>query len=239
MDLLSENIIFTYSFWALFALTVGYFLILYFGVGTLFLGICKFLEKRNILEKIEKRVIKKKQIGFEIKHSVQSIIVFGFSILPIAWLIRTGKVELLPNTVFNIVIGLVILTLWNEVHFYLVHRLMHTKMMMKNFHFIHHKSTIPSVYSVFSFHWVEALLLSTVPLIIIPFIPFALFAVFLFPLVSILLNFSGHCNYRFGKGKGEGWMLLGTHHNQHHAQRRKNYGFALNFLDKIFSNQDR
>ena len=237
MDSISENIIFNYSYWSLFGITIGYFLILYFGGGSLFLAVCKFLERRRILEKIETKELKKEQIAFEIKHSIQSIIVFGFSIMPIAWLIRSGKVDLLPNTWLNILIGLVILTLWNEVHFYLVHRLMHTKEMMKRFHHIHHKSTVPTVYSVFSFHWIEALLLSTVPIIIIPFIPFSLIAIFAYPTVSILLNFAGHCNYRFGNGKGESWLLFGTHHNEHHSWKRKNYGFALNFLDKLFSKQ--
>jgi hypothetical protein len=54
---------------------------------------------------------------------------------------------------------------------------MHQKFMMKQIHYIHHKSNIPTVYSVFSFHWIEALLLSTVPITIIPLIPFSIVAV--------------------------------------------------------------
>lgn len=116
---------------------------------------------------------------------------------------------------------------------------MHQKWMMKNIHFIHHKSHVPTVYSVYSFHWFEALLLSTVPLTIVPFLPFAFVSVALYPLVSILINFSGHCNYRFGNGVGKSWKLFGTFHNEHHSKGRKNYGFALSVLDKLFSNQNR
>ena len=182
--------------------------------------------------------MKQKQVYFEIKHSIKSIIVFGFSIIPVIYLIRIDSVKLLPNTGRNIVIGLILLTLWNEVHFYIVHRIMHQKFMMKHVHFIHHKSNTPTVYSVFSFHWIEAFLLSTVPITIIPFIPFSFVAIMAYPLVSILLNFAGHCNYRFGNGKGKSWELLGTHHNEHHSRGRKNYGFALNLLDKLFSKQN-
>ena len=106
---------------------------------------------------------------------------------------------------------------------------------MKKVHYIHHKSLVPTVFSVYSFHWLEALLLSTVPLSIVPFIPFSFTAIALYPMSSILLNFAGHCNYRFGKGKGESWRLFGTHHNEHHNKGRQNYGFAINFLDKLFS----
>ncbi len=239
MESLIENILFNYSYIALYGLTFGYFAFLYFGIGFLFLSVCKMLESRYILNKIKDREVSKKQISFEIKHSIKSIVVFGFSIIPIIYLIRVNVIELLPNTWLNILIGIVLLTLWNEVHFYVVHRIMHQKFMMKHVHFIHHKSRISTVYSVYSFHWLEALLLSTIPLTIVPFIPFSIVAVFIYPFVSILLNFAGHCNYRFGNGKGNSWRLFGTYHNEHHSRGRKNYGFSLNILDKLFSKHNK
>jgi lathosterol oxidase len=238
MKTLIENIISNYSYFELFGLTFVYFLFLFFGIGTLFLAVCRFLEQRGVLNKIKDKKVPKEQITFEIKHSLKSIVVFGFSVIPVVYLIRTGHVDLLPNTWFHVLLGILILTLWNEVHFYLVHRLLHQDFMMKHIHFIHHQSSIPTVYSVYSFHWIEALLLSTVPLTIVAFIPFSIVAIFLYHLASILLNFAGHCNYRFGNGKGNTWRLFGTHHNEHHSHGRKNYGFALNFLDKLFSKQN-
>ena len=204
---------------------------------TCFYRVCKYLESRRIISKIIPKEVSSKQIAFEVRHSLKSIVVFGFSIIPIIYLIRAEMIRLLPNTWYNILIGVVILSLWNEVHFYIVHRLMHQKFMMKHVHFIHHQSKIPTIYSVYSFHWLEALLLSTVPLTIMPFVPFSIMAVFIYPLVSILLNFAGHCNYRFGNGQGDSWLFFGTHHNEHHSRGRKNFGFALNFLDQLFSNK--
>ena len=212
---------------------------LYFGIGSVFFGVCKKLEHLNLIQKIKKKKVKKSQILFEIKHSMKSIVIFGFSVIPVIYLVRVGVIKLLPNTFFNVVIGLIVLTLWNEVHFYIVHRLMHQKFMMKHVHFIHHKSAIPTLSSVYSFHWFEALLLSTIPLTIVPFIPFSIVAVFIYPFVSILLNFAGHSNYRFGDGKGNGRLLFGTHHNDHHTKGKKNYGFALDFLDKLFSKHNK
>jgi Delta7-sterol 5-desaturase len=102
-------------------------------------------------------------------------------------------------------------------------------------HVVHHRSKVPTVFSVYSLHWFEALLLSSVPLTIAPFLPFAPLAIAIYPTVSILLNFAGHCNYRFGNGKGDSWKLFATEHNEHHRLGRKNYGFALNFFDKIIT----
>lgn len=239
MNSFIENILFNFSYSRLFALTFGYFILLYFGIGFLFLATCKILERKHVLSKIIDKEVSKKQIAYEIKHSLISIVVFGFSVLPIIYLIRRGVISLIPNTLLNILIGVILLTLWNEVHFYVMHRIMHQRFMMKHFHFIHHKSKIPTVYSVYSFHWIEALLLSTVPLTIVPFIPFSIVAIAIYPLVSILFNFAGHCNYRFGSGKGNSWKLFGTYHNEHHSRGRRNYGFWLNFFDKLFSRHNK
>ena len=239
MQSLIENILYDFSYWSLSALSFGYFMVLYFGVGALFLFACKRLERVKLLHKIELKPVEKKQTTFEIVHSIKSILIFGFSVIPIIYLVRTDFIVLLPNTWLNIMLGIVLLTLWNEVHFFVVHRLMHFNFFMRHIHFIHHKSRIPTIYSVYSFHWFEALLLSTVPLTILPFIPFSIVAVFIYPFVSILLNFAGHCNYRFGEGKGDRWINFGTAHNAHHTKGRKNYGFALNFLDKLSSRLNR
>ena len=228
-----ENVLYEYSYPVLFGFALGYFGLLYFGLAPLFLWICRFLERSNLLHTIEPKEVKPAQIAYEIKHSVQSIFVFGLSIIPVIYLVRRGAVSLLPDTPPMVLIGVIILSLWNEVHFFLVHRLMHSRFFMRHVHFVHHRSKIPTVFSVYSFHWAEAWLLSTVPLTIVPFIPFSIVAVFLYPLASVLINYAGHCNYRFGQGDGEHWLLLGTYHHQHHSKGRKNYGFALRFLDKL------
>ena len=239
MDLFIENIVFNYSYVTLYWISFVAFIFLYLVVGLLFLESCKILANKKILRKIESKNVSKQQIVFEIKHSIKSIVIFGFSIIPIIYLVRLGEINLLPDTLVNVAIGIIILTVWNEIHFYIVHRVMHQKLMMKYVHIIHHKSHVPTVYSVYSFHWLEAFLLSTVPLTIIPFVPISIIAVFIYPLISILLNFAGHCNYRFGNGEGNSWLLFGTFHNQHHSRGRKNYGFAFNLLDKLFSKHNK
>lgn len=228
-----SNIIYELSYFKIYLLVFGYFLILYFVLGPMFLQICKYLGRINVAHRIIKKEVLKKQIRFEMIHSFQSIVIFGFSAFPVIYFIRSGVITLLPDTLFNVLLGIALLTVWNEVHFFLTHRMMHKRFFMKHVHKVHHRSTITTVYSVYSFHWFEALLLSTVPLTFVPFIPIAPLAIFFYPLASILLNYSGHCNYRFGNGTGRSWRLLGTQHNQHHAKGLKNYGFASDLLDKL------
>lgn len=232
-----DDFLYHYSFATLFGLTFLYFLVLYFGIAPLFNGACNLLYSKKILHKIVPKEATKKQVLFELKHSLKSILIFGTSVIPIIYLTRLGVITFLPNTIFTVLLGLVILNLWNEVHFFIVHRVMHLPFFMKNVHYIHHQSKVPTVYSVYSFHWLEALLLSTVPLTIALFIPLSPIAIAIYPLVSVLLNYSGHCNYRFGNGTTKSWFLFGTHHNEHHFKNRKNYGFLSPFLDYLISKQ--
>ena len=235
MTEITQYIIHEVSYPALFLLVSCYFLGLYFGVGGLFLNTCRLFEKWGWLSKITDIEVPKAQVNREIKHSLTSIFIFGFSGIPIVYLIRMGAIQLMPDSLWNIAIGLVILTLWNEVHFFIIHRIMHLPYFMKTVHTIHHQSVVPTVYAVFSFHWLEAFLLSTVPLPLPLWIPFAPSVFFLFPLVSILINFAGHCNYRFGDGQGPSWWLFGTAHHGHHHRFTANYGFLTNILDRIYS----
>ena len=234
MQNLTNYILYECSYVELYFIVVGYFLFLYFILGPAFLLACKFLNRKNILEKIVKQEVDRSQEIREIKYSIGSILIFGFSAFPIIYWIRTGFISLAPDNLFYLIVGLIILNVWNEIHFFTVHRIMHLPFFMKNVHKVHHQSVIPTVYSVYSFHWLEATLLSTVPILIVPFISFSPSAIALYPLTSILFNYSGHCNYRFGNGQGKSWKLFGTHHNEHHVKFKNNYGFVSDLLDRLY-----
>ncbi|MBK9272327.1 MAG: sterol desaturase family protein [Saprospiraceae bacterium] len=228
-----QQVLYEYSYFTLFGLSFVYFFGLYFGLAPLFKVSCEYLASKNLLTRIIQKEVTDRQISDEKRHSFVSILIFGTSIIPVIYLIRMGVASLLPNTFLNVMAGILLLILWNEVHFFIVHRTMHLNFFMKNFHYIHHQSRIPTVYSVYSFHWLEAFLLSTVPLTFMLLFPIAIWSIFIYPLISILLNYSGHCNHRFGSGKGWSMLLFGTLHNEHHAKGRKNYGFASNALDEL------
>ncbi len=228
-----SNIIFNYSYLQIYALTFLYFSLLYFGLAPIFLWLCKYLNRINILHRIVAKKATREQVKFEKKYSLLSIFVFGFSSFPVIYAIREDIITLIPDSPLNVLLGVLLLNVWNEIHFYSVHRMMHIPFFMKYVHKIHHKSKVPTVYSVYSFHWFEAFLLSTVPITLVPFIPFSPVAIALYPLASIMINYAGHCNYRFGNGNGPSWKLLGTNHNNHHYRFSDNYSFAVDLLDKL------
>lgn len=227
--------LFSMSYFEQYFYVLFYFLALYFLLGPLFLGVCRALRSQGILEKIVHQKIAIWQLRYEVFWSFKNILIFAATGIPIVYLLRRGIVDIVPNSLWNVVWGLLLLSLYNEVHFYLVHKLLHKPFFFKRVHYVHHRSKVPTIWSVFSMHWFEGLLLSLVPLIVILFVPLAPLAIVLYPMLSILLNFSGHCNYRFGKGKSPFWLTWATRHNAHHHKKGRTYGFALPLMDKIFN----
>lgn len=196
--------------------------------------VCRRLQSKGILTPIVKTTVSADQKATEIKHSLVSILIFGFSALPVIYGVRSGFVTLLPDSTIHILTGLIILNLWNEVHFYCIHRLMHLPVLMRHVHYIHHASAVPTIYSVYSFHWFEALLLSTVPITIVPFVAFCPLAIALYPLTSLFFNLCGHSNYRLSKPI-KWWPKLSSNHLQHHYSFAERYGFVTTLLDQLLS----
>jgi Delta7-sterol 5-desaturase len=209
-------------------------MVLYFIVGYIFLHFLKVLKNRGIIEKVVSEKPSYNQIKREIRNSLVSIFIFGFSSFPIVYLYRIGYLDLIPNSFINVVLSLIALNIWNEVHFFLVHKLMHRPFFMRNIHKVHHQSFIPTIWSVFSLHWVEAALLSLVPFVLSLVYPLAPLSFLLYPLNSILINFAGHCNYRL-KGFENTFLGFASKHIVHHQKGNKNFGFLSSLLDKLFN----
>lgn len=234
-----DSIFTRFSYGELFVLTTLYFAFLYFVLGWLFWKTCRILLHYGLVERINNHPYTREQLRFELQHSLYSILIFGFSAWPLKFLIGLNIIQLRETTLLNTLLGLLILTFWNEIHFYLIHRLMHLRPMMKLVHRVHHKSVVPSVFSVYSFHPVEAALLSSVLLVIAPFYDFSPAALMLFPTVSILINFCGHSNYRLVLKHRPRWLLFATKHNDHHGKAGEKFGFMTNFMDDLFTKTEK
>lgn len=231
---LQQYFFYSSTFFEQWLLSVVYFLFLYFGLGWIFKMVLNILESRNWIYKIDKRPVLQNQIQYEIRHSLYSIFIFGFSAWPILFFVRNGTITLAETDVLNFIVSLLGLNVYNELHFFIVHRLMHTPFFMKYVHRVHHRSLVPTLTSVYSFHPIEAILLSAVPLCLALVFPLEPFAIIVYPVSSIVLNFSGHCNYRFWKLPGPNYFQLGTRHNEHHTRGKSHYGFASSLLDKLY-----
>jgi sterol desaturase/sphingolipid hydroxylase (fatty acid hydroxylase superfamily) len=162
-----------------------------------------------------------------------SIAVFGLYGLLIVFCFRQEVVSIAFKNDYMIFIDLLILAIWNEVHFYLGHKLMHTKLFI-GIHRTHHKSVVVTPFSTYSFHPAESLIFGTVMILPMLLVEFELLALIIFPIYHLFFNTLGHSNVKLvNQTFGIKQIEISTHHNNHHTKFNSNFGFASSLMDRL------
>ena len=212
------------------AATLG-FAAIYFGLGALTAWMTtRVLPRLGVGRVIDTRPLVRHQVRDEVLRSLASIAIFGlYGVLTVA-LDARGLAHLRwalePR---RLLADLIVMTVWNEVHFYACHRLLHVRWLYKRVHLVHHRSVRPTPWSTYSFHPVEAALLGSVMICALAFWDLTIFGAILYPLVSLSMNVLGHSNYALS----DAGMLgnASARHSLHHQRVRGNYGFLVPWLD--------
>lgn len=214
------------------AITVIYFLFLYF----LFTVPAYFIfTKGSRFQNFQKKPFRTGQISTEIRRSMVSILMFGVLAFPMYKGLESGFLKI--DFEFSLVTFLLesfALFLWNEIHFYVIHRAYHLKVFYR-FHADHHFSHVPSPFSAYSFHWSEGFLLGAVMPIIMCFHDFQAASLMTLPLMSIMMNVLGHSNVDFFPERPmESLLSFSKRHSLHHKIPHSNFGFFLPYFDRAF-----
>jgi Delta7-sterol 5-desaturase len=215
---------------ALILWAVIYFLLIYVLFSSL---VC--LVAKIIYRPIETKPVRTTQLRTEWLNSIRSIIIFGVGIV-VPWLmIQQGIASIsTQSSALKIILDCFILILWNDLHFYVVHRLLHAK--LKWVHVTHHKSVTATPFTAYSMSATEAVLLGSVMPIAMLAHEFSLIALLLLPIWSIIINTIAHSNCDFFPNAREDSLLsLVKHHQSHHSRYHGNYSFMFTQLDCWFS----
>lgn len=210
------------------------FSMLYFGMTFFFQLVGSFLCRKGIATKQISQDLFPGQLNFEIKHSLLSIVVFSIYGFLIFQLNQADLLSFVKKDTVGIFIDLGLLALWNEFHFYVCHRLMHSKFLIR-FHSVHHRSLVVTPFSTYSFHPIESVLNGSVLLLFMLVYPISIVSFFLFPIYHLFFNTLGHTNLRLVKNSGLfKKTFISGHHMLHHKKGRVNFAFVTHFLDRIF-----
>lgn len=212
-----------------------YFAGLYLGTGLLNELLIRLLPGVGYGKTLDPRPHGAGQLRRELALSAVSILIFGVgSVVP--WgLLQLGWARLAINPAWwRIALEMLVLMAWNEVHFYTNHWLLHSAY-LKRFHLPHHLSVVPSPWSTYSFHPVEALLLGNVPILPMLLHDFSIEALLALPVFSIVFNNIGHSNFDFlpDADRDRWWLNAARRHHLHHACFHGNYGFMFPFMDRL------
>ena len=219
-----------------FALSAGEFLLLYIFFASLGWVLTRhILPYLKIGAIVDSRPLKDGQIGREIRRSLVSIAVFGaYGVLTLeVW--RTGLIHVdFHASWLKVASDLALFFVWNEIHFYCIHRMLHTRWLYRHVHRVHHESVVPTPFSIYSFHWLEAVLLGSVMILALMVFRPSVEALIGLPLTSLFFNTVGHCNYNvFAYHRSI--HSAAVQHSNHHLRVAGNYGFYLPVLDRVLN----
>lgn len=137
----------------------------------------------------------------------------------------------------------ILLIILHDAYFYWVHRLMHHPRLFRIFHRVHHRSSSPTPFTIYSFHPLEAAVeCQFVPIasLLLPIHPSTLL---IFLVVTFNVNLISHLGYElYGPGFWKsGWsevLTTATYHHLHHGRPRYNFGFYFRFWDRFCGTED-
>jgi Delta7-sterol 5-desaturase len=237
---MSSSISATIAAWPAAAVALGgvaYFAAIYLAAALVAGGVRAALLKSGRGRVLDPRAVPADQVAREQRLSAVSIVIFGVGLL-VPWaMVVHGWADVHPgNPPARVVLELLALLVWNDIHFYAVHRTLHHPALLRHVHAAHHRSVVTTPWSTYAFHPVEALLLGSVllpPMLVWSFTPVALV---LLPILSLTYNVIGHGNVRALPRRWQ-WLSNAHDHHLHHACHRGNYGFLFTFMDRLFGTQ--
>jgi lathosterol oxidase len=196
--------------------------------------------------KIQSRQASKRDFIREILHSMQTTIVFAIIACILFYTPLRNYTQLYTNLAdystwwlyASVVLSLVI----HDTYFYWMHRLLHHPKIFKYAHVLHHKSTNPSPWTSYSFHFIEAWTEGLVLVVISMVIPMHAIAIGLFALIGFVINVYGHLGYEIAPKWLRHTILFqisntSVHHNLHHSKFKGNYGLYFRFWDRVMGTE--
>jgi len=174
----------------------------------------------------------KKEIGWSL---VSSIIFAMLSVLFYKiYLLGYTKIylEVSEQPLWYFIVSPFLFLILYETYYYWMHRAMHIPFIFKKVHKVHHASVLPTVFTSFSFHPLEAILqflFFPLFLCVVPFHVVTLLIVLVFLTISAVINHSGVEIFN----KMTLTNLIGaTHHDLHHKEFTNNFGLYFTWWDK-------
>ncbi len=143
---------------------------------------------------------------------------------------------------FYFAASLPLLLVLHETYFYWTHRWMHRPGIFRMMHAVHHRSSNPTPWASFSFHWTEALVQAVILPILLLLIPIHWVVLAVFLSIMTLNGVLNHLGYEvypaswLARGRLDGWITA-THHHLHHRNPAWHFGLYFTFWDRWMGTQ--
>lgn len=147
-----------------------------------------------------------------------------------------------PWGVWGVIAAVVGLVLLNDLWFYTVHRALHTRWLFKHVHWVHHRSVDVTPLTSYSFHVVEALLITSWLIPAALLVPIHMPALIATQLIGLINNLMAHLGFElfprwWVRSPVLRWSNTATFHSLHHQYSRGNYGLFTRLWDRLFGTE--
>lgn len=203
----------------------------FFAAIYLLFSILVWLLAQAVNRPLETRPLAPGQVRIEMLNSARSICLFGLGMV-FPWAFHQLGWIAIDSTANwpRIVAEMLLLVIWNDLHFYALHRLMHAR--FRKIHASHHRSIRATPFAAYSMGWLEAMLLGSVLPLAMLMHTFTAPALLFLPLWSLLINTLSHSNCDFfPSARAESMLGFVKHHQSHHSSYHGNYAFFIGRLD--------
>lgn len=183
-----------------------------------------------------------RQMRREIGWSLASAAIYGVPAGIVAWGWQTqGWTRIYADVgdfpLWYLPISLLAFLLLHDTWFYWTHRLMHRPRWFRIAHAVHHDSRPPTAWAAMSFHPIEALSGAIVIPALVFVIPIHIAMLGLVLAIMTIMGVGNHMGWEMFPralvhGPAGRWLITATHHQQHHATYRGNYGLYFRFWDR-------
>ena len=145
--------------------------------------------------------------------------------------------DLSPSAWPGMAASAVVYLLLHDAFYYWSHRLMHWKPLFRAFHAGHHRHVEPSPFAGFAFDPLEAALTGWFLPALVFVIPMEAHLAVTLLMVITVTGVINHCGWevwpqRWVKGAFGRWIVVPSHHSQHHARFGANYGLHFQIWDR-------
>ena len=222
-------------------------IIIFFGISSiLYFSFDRVFKKRFWSRKVQQKNFVDKKIRHDILWSLFNRFILSIITVSIAFFVSNGNsliyTDINQYGVLYFILSIPLVVLIHDTYFYFVHRAMHSKLLMRHVHSLHHVSTDPTPFTGYAFHPWETI-------IEFGFLPLIIFVLPLHPITflgwqSFILLFAiyTHIGYEimpkfWVNNPITKYINTPTHHNMHHSKFKYNYGLYFNFWDRLLKTQ--
>lgn len=212
----------------------------YFLLSGFFYALCKKLK----LTPIDSEGTSFEQIKRDIRWSVLSSMIFALAgtALIIFWQAGWTRIyfDIQKFPIWYLPLSLLAYMFVHDTYFYWTHRLLHSYR-FKECHFAHHESKIPTAWTSFAFHPIEAIIQAIILPVLVLMIPIHWSMLIIFLSLMSLFGVLNHLGYElypkiFEKYFG---LISATHHQRHHRKVNQNFGLYFNWWDLLMKTEGR